>query len=193
MHFITEVIWQALPHEGEALMVASWPTADAALYFPEEEAEMERVMAAIKAVRALRAEKNVPPSKKTSMTIETAHPDSYRDGEAFLKRLASAGEVHITTEPVKDAGGCAVATTEDARVYLPLAELVDVEKELARIAKELKKAEGQAAGMKAKLSNEAFLSKAPEQVVAAEREKARKLDALVENLRESEAKLRALR
>ena len=193
MPFITEEIWQALPHEGEALMVASWPTADETLEFPEEEAEMERVMAAIKAVRTLRAEKNVPPSKKTSMTVETAHPDSYRDGEAFLKRLASASEVHITTEPVLDAGGCAVAITEDARVYLPLAELVDVEKELARIAKELKKAEGQAAGMKAKLDNEAFLSKAPEQVVAAEREKARKLDALVENLRESEAKLRALR
>ena len=193
MPFITEEIWQALPHEGEALMVASWPTADETLEFPEEEAEMERVMAAIKAVRTLRAEKNVPPSKKTSMTVETAHPDSYRDGEAFLKRLASASEVHITTEPVLDAGGCAVAITEDARVYLPLAELVDVEKELARIAKELKKAEGQAAGMKAKLANEAFLSKAPEQVVAAEREKARKLDALVENLRESEAKLRALR
>ena len=154
---------------------------------------MERVMAAIKAVRTLRSEKNVPPSKKTSMTVETAHPYSYRDGEAFLMRLASASEVHVTTEPVADADGCAVAITEDARVYLPLAELVDGEKELMRIAKELKKAEGQAAGMKAKLANEAFLSKAPEQVVAAEREKARKLDALVENLRESEAKLRALR
>ena len=174
-------------------MVSSWPTADAALEFPAEEAEMERGMAAIKAVRTLRAEKNVPPSKKTSMTVETANPDSYRDGEAFLMRLASASEVHITAGPVADAGGCAVAITEDARVYLPLAELVDVEKELQRIAKELKKAEGQASGLKAKLSNEAFLSKAPEQVVAAEKEKARKLEALVENLRESEAKLRALR
>ena len=101
--------------------------------------------------------------------------------------------MRITTEPVADADGCAVAITEDARVYLPLAELVDVEKELQRISKELKKAEGQAAGMKAKLANEAFLAKAPEQVVAAEREKARKLDALIENLRESEEKLRALR
>ena len=99
----------------------------------------------------------------------------------------------LSRGPLQDAAGCAVATTEDARVYLPLAELVDVEKELQRIAKELKKAEGQAAGLKAKLANEAFLAKAPEQVVAAEKEKARKLDALVENLRESEAKLRLLR
>ena len=193
MPFITEELWQALPHEGEALMVAAWPTADAALEFPAEEAEMERVMAAIKAVRALRAEKSVPPSKKTSMTVVTDHPESYRDGEAFLKKLASASEVLIAAEPPANAGGCAVAITEDAKVYLPLAELVDVDKELQRIAKELKKAEGQAAGLKAKLSNAAFLEKAPEQVVAAEREKARKLEALVENLRESEAKLRALR
>jgi valyl-tRNA synthetase len=154
---------------------------------------MERVMAGIKAVRALRAEKNVPPSKKVSMTVVTENVQSYLDGEPFLRKLAGAGEVSVTAVAMADAGGCAVAITEDARIYLPLAELVDVEKELQRIAKELKKAEGQAAGMKAKLSNEAFLSKAPEQVVAAEREKARKLDALVENLRESAAKLRALR
>ena len=153
---------------------------------------MERVMAAIKAVRALRAEKNVPPSKKTSMTVVTDHPESYRDGEAFLMKLASAAEVQITASAPADAEGCAVAITEDAKVYLPLAELVDVDKELQRIAKELKKAEGQAAGLKAKLANAAFLEKAPEQVVAAEREKARKLEALVENLRESEAKLRSL-
>ena len=144
-------------------------------------------------ILALQKKKNVPPSKKTSMTVVTENGQSYRDGEAFLKKLAWASEITVTAEPMADAGGCAVAITEDARIYLPLAELVDVEKELQRIAKELKKAEGQAAGMKAKLSNEAFLSKAPEQVVAAEREKAKKLEALVENLKESEAKLRSLR
>ncbi len=193
MPFITEEIWQALPHEGEALMVAPWPKADSALEFPGEEAEMERIMAAIKAVRALRAEKNVPPGKKTSMTVVTENLESYCSGEPFLKKLAGAGEVTVTSEPVADASGCAVAITEDARIYLPLAELVDVEKELQRIAKELKKTEGQLTGLKAKLSNEAFLAKAPEQVVAAEREKEKKLEALLENLRESEAKLLALR
>ena len=193
MPFITEEIWQALPHEDTALIAASWPEFDPTHCFEAEEGEMERIMSAIKAVRALRAEKNVPPSKRPGITVVTDKQDCFRDGIPFLKKLAGAGEVRITAEPPAEADGMAVAVTEDARMFIPLAELVDVEAELARIQKDLKKAEGDLERMEVKLKNEAFLAKAPENVVAAERERGEKLKALVENLRVSLKKLEALR
>ena len=193
MPFITEEIWQALPHEDSALIAASWPEYDPTLCFDGEEGEMERIMSAIKAVRALRAEKNVPPSKRPGITVVTDKRDCFRDGIPFLKKLAGAGEVRITEETPADADGMAVAVTEDARLFIPLAELVDVEAELARIRKDLKKAESDLERMEVKLKNEAFLAKAPENVVAAERERGEKLKALVENLRNSLNKLEALR
>ena len=193
MPFITEEIWQALPHEDSALIAAAWPEFDPAHCFDAEETEMERIMSAIKAVRALRAEKNVPPSKRPGITVVTEKQDCFTDGIPFLKKLAGAGEVRITGEAPAEADGMAVAITEDARLFIPLAELVDVEAELKRITKELTKAEGDLARMEAKLKNEAFLAKAPENVVAAERERGEKLKALVENLRISLNKLEALR
>ena len=193
MPFITEEIWQALPHTGEALMIAAWPEYDPAHAFDGEEAEMERIMAAIKAVRALRAEKNVPPSRHPSLTVVTANRDAYEDGAPFLKKLAYAGEVTVTGDAPADAAGMAVAITEDAKLYVPLAELVDLEQELKRIAKELKKTEADAERLQAKLQNPSFLEKAPDSVVAAERERAQKLAALLENLRDSARKLEALR
>ena len=192
MPFITEEIWQALPHEGEALMIAAWPEYCPGHDFSREEAEMERIMAAIKAIRALRAEKNVPPSKRPSLTVVTERRESYEKGVPFLKKLAGCGEVRIADQ-APEADGMALAVTEDSKLYLPLAELVDVEQELARISKELKKAEAESEKMKGKLQNQAFLDKAPANVVAAEREKAAKLESLIENLRESANKLFALR
>ena len=192
MPFITEEIWQTVPHEGPALIVAEWPVYDEALSFESEEAEMEQIMAAIKAVRALRAEKNVPPSKRPSMTVVTENTAVYTDGIPFLKKLAYAGEVSVTGEAPADTAGSAVAITESAKLYIPLAELVDIVAEKARITKELKKAESDLERMNAKLSNEAFLSRAPETVVAAEKERAEKLKALVANLHDSLNKLESL-
>ncbi len=193
MPFITEEIWQALPHEDSALIAAAWPEWEPAHCFDAEEAEMERIMAAIKAVRALRAEKNVPPSKRPSLTVATEKTESFLDGVPFLKKLAGAGEVRISREAPENTDGMAVAITEDARIFIPLAELVDVEAELKRIKKDLTKAEGDLERMEQKLSNQAFLAKAPENVVAAERERGEKLKALVENLRGSLQQLEALK
>ncbi len=189
MPFITEEIWQSLPGAGEALMIERWPVVSETLNFPAEAQDMESVKNAIKAVRALRAEKNVPPSKKTHMIIVTEKGDMFRRGEAFLKRLAYANEIVITCKAPESAGGMAGAVTEEARIFIPMSELVDIGKERDRIARELKKAQAEYEKLSAKLNNPDFIEKAPEQIVSAEREKASKLLSLIGNLEESAAQL----
>ena len=187
MPFITEEIWQALPHEGDFLISAPWPQYDEKFAFPEAEADMECVKDAITAVRARRAEMNVPPSKKAQMVLVTARPATYEVGVHFIKRLAYASEVTVTTEAPADLTGMVTVVTHDANIYLPLAELVDIAAELKRIAKERAKAEDNLRRIEAKLSNESFTSRAPEAVVNAEREKADKARALIAKLDESAA------
>ncbi|MPM31726.1 Valine--tRNA ligase [bioreactor metagenome] len=184
MPFITEEIWQALPHEGDYLMLSQWPRYRAELSFPEEERALELVMDAIRAVRAKRAEMNVPPSKKANLTIVTDKGDLFRLGEAFLKRLAYADEVTIVAESPADTSGSVSAVTHEARMLMPLSQLVDMEKERARAEKELLKNRAELDKLSAKLSNPGFVSKAPENVVAAERERGEKLEALIEKLAE---------
>ncbi|MBQ9460098.1 MAG: class I tRNA ligase family protein, partial [Oscillospiraceae bacterium] len=195
MPFITEEIWQALPHgerdrDVKFLMLAEWPEQDAALSFPAEEEAMGMVIEAISAVRARRNEMNVAPSKKVHYTIATAHEETFAAGTAFFRRLASASEVTIASADAPSGEGTVEVVTHAARVLMPLAELVDFEKELARIAKEKANAEKQLAATEGKLKNEAFVSKAPEAVVNAEREKAEKLRALLEKLEGSAAAMR---
>ena len=148
---------------------------------------MECVKDAITAVRARRAEMNVPPSKKAQMILVTARPATYEVGVHFIKRLAYASEVTVTTEAPADLTGMVTVVTHDANIYLPLAELVDIAAELERIAKERAKAEDNLRRIEAKLSNESFTSRAPEAVVNAEREKADKARALIAKLDESAA------
>ena len=179
MPFLTEEIWQALPHEADNqvkfLMLQSWPQAQAGLAFPQEEKAVEMLMEAVKAVRARRSEMNVPPSKKAHLTIATQEADIFTAGIPFLKRLGYASQVTVITHA--------------ARIGMPLAELVDLEKEKARIAKELKKNRGELEKLSNKLNNPGFLAKAPEQVVAAEKERAEKLTALIAQLEAQEASL----
>ncbi|MBE7009366.1 MAG: valine--tRNA ligase, partial [Ruminococcaceae bacterium] len=187
MPFITEEIWQALPHgardEGvKYLMCSKWPEWDEKFAFAAEEQAMGMVIEAISAVRARRNEMNVAPSKKVHYTVATAHGETFASGVPFFKRLASASEVTVAAADAPAAEGMVEVVTHAARVLMPLAELVDFEKELARIAKEKANAEKQLAGIEGKLKNEAFVSKAPEAVVNAEREKAEKLKALIEKL-----------
>ena len=195
MPFITEEIWQALPHEGDFLMLSDWPVADAALDFPEEEKAMELIMDAIRGVRARRAEMNVPPSKKAQLTVSTLERAVFEQGIPFLKRLAYASDV--TVEGVADAGsddamtaqGMVTVTTHAARLFMPLAELVDLEKEKARIEKELKKNRAELDKLEAKLGNPGFVNKAPAHVVEAEQDRAEKLRALLAKLEESAASM----
>ena len=190
MPFITEEIWQALPHEGDYLMLQQWPEHHVNLDFPEEEKAMELIMDAIRGIRARRAEMNVPPSKKAQLTVSTLEQAVFHQGIPFLKRLAYASDVKVVeaTDEV-DAQGMVVVTTHAARLYLPLAELVDLEKEKARIAKELDKNRKELDKLETKLNNPGFVNKAPAQVVEAERERADKLKALLVKLEESAAAL----
>ena len=190
MPFITEEIWQALPHEGDYLMLQQWPEHHANLDFPEEEKAMELIMDAIRAIRARRAEMNVPPSKKAQLTVSTLEQAVFHQGTPFLKRLAYASDVKVVeaTDTV-DTQGMVTIATHAARLYLPLAELVDLEKEKARIQKELDKNRKELDKLETKLNNPGFVNKAPAQVVEAERERANKLKALLVKLEESAAAL----
>lgn len=186
MPFITEEIWQALPHKGKTIMLANWPRYDKHLDFPEEEADMERIMSAIRAIRNRRAEMGVPPSKKAHIFIETEYRDSFESASQFFMRLAGASDIKTGERFV--IPDCVRIVSDGATIYIPLGELIDIEKEIARLDKEKQNCEKQLAQTRAKLSNEGFTSKAPEAVVAAEREKeeklSQKLAALEQNIRE---------
>ncbi len=181
--FITEEIWQSLPHEGTALMLERYPAFDPALSFPEDEQNFEMVMTAIKAVRARRSEMNVPPSRKAHLIIVTDRKAAFEAGVSYICKLAYASAVSVTGEAPANTEGMVSVVTDNARMFMPMAELVDLEKERARIQKELANAEKQLAGQNAKLANENFVTRAPEAVVNVEREKKAKLEALIENLK----------
>ncbi len=185
MPFITEEIWQALPHEGDALMMQPYPEYSESLSFPEDEASFGMVMDAIKAVRARRAEMNVPPSRKSHLIIVTDKGNAFADGEKFICKLAYASGIEVRAELPETTDGMVSVITGNARMFMPMAELVDLEKERARMEKELANARKQLEGQIAKLANENFVSRAPEKVVNTEREKKAKLEALIENLEES--------
>ena len=185
MPFITEEIWQALPHEGESLMIEQYPEYNDALAFPQDEASFEIIMAAVRAVRAQRAEMNVPPSKKPHLIIATDKTGVFEAGRVYLSKLAYAGELQISSEPPALTDGMVTVVTDEAKLYMPLAELVDLQKERERIEKSLTKARADLDKIHSKLKNEKFTSKAPEHVVAAERDRADKAKALIENLEES--------
>jgi len=182
MPFITEEIYQALPHEEGYLMLQSWPEYTDALNFPEDVAKMESIMEAVSKVRETRANLNVPNSRKAHVTIVTDKPDSYAEAKDFLIRLASASSVDIVSEETGDTAGMVSTATADAKIFLPLAELVDTESERARINKELAKAYKEMEFVNSKLNNEKFMSKAPENVVASVRENEAKTKALIEKL-----------
>ena len=188
MPFITEEIYQALPKcdgASDILMMAQWPEYTEALNFPTEENAMEAVMDLIRAIRARRAEMNVPPSKKAELRIVTGQPEAYRQGLHFIQRLAYASNVTFPETAPADVTGLVSIVTHDATAYLPLSELVDLAAERERIAKELEKAKNGLRITEGKLSNEKFVAHAPENVVNAEREKVTKYKELIAKLEES--------
>ena len=193
MPFITEEIWQAIPHEGDTLICAQWPEYREDLCFPEQEAAMESVMRAIRAVRNCRAEMNVAPSKKCTLYVVTDKPEIFRTGEAYICRLAYADRLEVLGSEPEGHEDMISCVTVDAKLFLPLSELVDFEKELARIAKELDNAQKNLSRLQGKLNNPGFLAKAPEQVVAAERERAEKAEQLIRQLTQSRERLEKLK
>ena len=192
MPFITEEIWQSIPHEGEALIVAKWPEYREDLAFKTEEDHMESVMGAIRAIRARRTEMNVPPSKKAALYVLTSKPQIFTEGEGFIQRLAYADAVTMLDAEPENLDGMVTIATADAKLYIPMGQLVDVAKEVERISKELEKNKKFLASLNGKLSNEKFVSRAPEAVVAAEKEKAAKTADLIAQLEQSLAAMQKL-
>jgi len=193
MPFITEEIWQAIPHEGKFIMASDWPVWRDELAFPQDEESMELIKDAITAIRARRAEMNVPANKRVNMTISTQRQNVFTAGIPFFGRLAGAEGVTVSDtvdEGAMEREGMVEVVTHAARIFIPLAELVDFEKELARIAKEKENCLKQIAMFEGKLSNESFVSRAPEKVVNDQREKLAKAKALLEQLEESEKRLK---
>ena len=183
MPYITEEIWQTLPHEGEALVIASWPKYDEALNFAAEAAEMEKVMSLIRAVRARRSDMNVPPSKKAHIYIETAEPNAFDTEKNAIMRLAYASGCE--TGNSFNVEGAVTVVTENCKAYIPMNELVDFEAEKKRLNKELESAQKQLDTVNAKLNNEKFMSKAPENVVAGVRANGEKLTEKIRLIKES--------
>ena len=185
MPFITEEIWQHLPHEGESIMISEWPVYDEKLKFAEAEESMELIMQAISAIRNRRAEMNVPPSKKAKVIIVTDKTDVFSKGTAFFEKLASASEAVVQTDKTGISENAVNVVVPSAEVYLPLDELVDKTKELERLNAEKKKLEGEIKRVEGKLSNQGFVAKAPAKVVEEEKAKGEKYKEMLEKVLES--------
>ena len=184
MPFITEEIYQAIPHDCESIMISKWCEYDENLNYSVDEAEMEKIMTAIKAIRNRRSEMNIPPSKKAKVYIETAQSDVFLTGIDFVKRLASASEVTVD-KSFGDLGNVVTIITDDAKIYIPLGDLVDFEAEKKRLEKELAAAEEKLAFIKKKHNNPRFVNKAPEKVVQQNRDDAAKAEDKIAMLKKS--------
>ncbi|MEE3449349.1 MAG: valine--tRNA ligase [Acutalibacteraceae bacterium] len=188
MPFITEEIWQTLPHEGETIMLQKFPEYSKELNFPEASAEMIRIMDAVKAIRNRRAEMNVPPSRKAKVYVASQFADTFNNGAKFIVKLASASEVEVGA--AFDIDGAVTIVTADAKIYIPMDELVDKEAELKRLNKELETTKKLLAQDEGKLNNAGFMAKAPEKVIEKiksqaekEREKIAMITAAIETLK----------
>lgn len=183
MPFITEEIWQALPADCASIMETGWPVYDPALCFESDEQEFEKLMAVIRAIRNRRSEMNVPPSRKAKVYIQTQSPDIFRQGEKFIVRLAGASEVEVGEH--FDGKGAVQVVTDKARVFIPLGDLIDMEKERERLEKEKQAAQSDIKFFEGKLQNKGFVDRAPEKVVQAERLKLQKAQERLEKILES--------
>ena len=180
MPFITEEIYQALPHESESIMISDYPVFDAALDYAEECLDVERIIGTVTAIRARRAEMNVPPSKKAKLYAVTKYEDTFKRAEKILVKLASVSELIITDS--YDTDDAVMIATDAGRLYIPLSEVIDFEKERARLSAEMKKNDAEIERIEKKLSNEGFVSKAPAAVIDGERAKLKKYLEVRESL-----------
>jgi valyl-tRNA synthetase len=186
MPFITEEIWQTLPHNGESIMISKWPEYNKDYNFESEEQEMDRIMEAVRAIRNRRAEMNVPPSRKAKYFIATSYKDTFRQAGIFMQRLASCSEAEVGDSFEMDDAVCIVTT--DAKIYVPMGDLVDFAAETERLNKEKEKVLKDLEFIDKKLNNENFVAKAPKAVVDGQREAAQKLRDKIAMIDESLAK-----
>ena len=180
MPFITEEIYQAIPHTCESIMISEYPKFNSELDYSEAEEQVERIIACITAIRTRRAEMNVPPSKKAKLYVVTKYEDTFRNAAKILEKLASASEVIITEGYESD--DAVMIATDAGRLYIPLAEVIDFEKERARLTAEMKKNDGEIERIEKKLANEGFVAKAPAAVIEGEKAKLKKYLEVRESL-----------
>ena len=187
MPFITEEIWQALVNDGSAIMLQDFPVFDEKLVYADDESAFEKIIAGIKGIRNCRGEMNVPPSKKAKLFIETQQADIFAKGEMFFERLAYASEVNICEKV--DEKDCVTVVTDSARFFIPLSDIIDVEKETARLNKDKEKVQKDIDFLSKKLNNQGFIAKAPAQLIEAEKAKLAKAEEKMAKINESLAAL----
>ena len=187
MPFITEEIYSALPHSEESIMIAAYPRYCDCRSFPSDAEDMERVIGSIRAIRTRRAEMNVPPSRRAKLFVVTRYPETYRVAYPFFEKLASASALEVVEGYAADDAVSIV--TDAATVYIPMAEMLDLDKERNRLAAEIKKTEGEIARLSGKLANEGFLAKAPAAVVEGEKAKLLKYEDTLAALKTALEKL----
>ncbi|MGN0984653.1 MAG: valine--tRNA ligase, partial [Gemmiger sp.] len=189
MPFLTEELYQALPGCAETIMLETWPGKEEMPTWPEECADFEKLMDYIKAVRATRSDMNVHPAKKTSMIIETANAAAFQKGSVYLARFAFATDVTLTAKYEGSTDGMVTVVTPAARGFIPMMELIDRDKELARLNKELAKNEKEVAMFQNQLKNPKFVEKAPAHLVEETRAKLAAAQDKNANIRQSIAAL----
>ena len=188
MPFITEEIYQAIPHDTDSIMISKWVEYDEALNFAAEEEQIEKIMQAVRAIRNRRAQMNIPPSRKAAVFVETDDSTTFEYGAEFIKRLAYASKVTVSGS-FDDLGNVVTMVTDCAKIYIPMGELVDFEAERKRLEKELAAAQDKLDFINKKLSNPGFVNKAPEKVVNQNREDAAKLEEKIAGIKESIASI----
>ena len=187
MPFITEEIYQAIPHECESIVIEKYPEYDPSLNYKEDEEHIDRIITAITAIRARRQEMNVPPSKKAKLYVVTKYESTFSSAAKIIEKLASASEVILTDS--YDSDDAVMIATDSGSLYIPLSEVIDFEKEKARLNAEMKKNDSEIERLEKKLSNEGFVAKAPAQVIEGERAKLKKYLETRESLKATLKKL----
>ncbi len=185
MPFITEEIWQHLPREG-SIMISSWPEEDSRFVFPYEETSMEAVMEVIRGIRNLRSEMNVPPSKRSKviLVVGPENQSNFKTAAIYIEKLAYAVHVEITSKRDQIPSDAVSIICSQAEVFIPIEDLIDIEKELERLNKELKNLEGEIARASGKLNNPGFMGKAPSRIIEEERQKLAKYQDMALKVRE---------
>jgi valyl-tRNA synthetase len=185
MPFITEEIWQHLPHEGESIMVAEWPKSVSNVIDKKSESDMIVIMDVIRAVRNILSEMNIPPSSKADIYIQVPDDDIkalLSEQSSYIYRLGSASKVIVERNITKPASSATVVINNGVEVYVPLAGLIDIDKEKERLTKNLDKAIADLDRVNKLLAGEAFISKAPENIIAKEKNRKAEIEALKEKL-----------
>ena len=193
--FITEELYSYLPNSEGMLISAEWPQCRDELNFDVEAAHFEGVMEVIRTIRNLRAEMNVAPAKRATLILKPhdGWKNALAAAEGYFKRLAGASSVEFISADSANPEKSASAVTAPCELFIPLGELVDIDKEIQRLSKDLKNVEGEIARANGKLNNAGFIAKAPAALVEKEKEKLATNESLLEKLKARIAEMEALR